>query len=178
MAHTGRNEPRPCGSGKKAKRCCGIRRGPGPEELARAFLAAEARNAALVLAPATDAELRELFDDLLDLPALDLSLVVRLPDLLGPELGRLLDAVEDDDPEAWEAALPRALARVDTFQTRASLAEAVLAQRDAGRVPPPLAALALVDLEAGEALLTASLLQAAAIATGQARTPGGLLVAA
>lgn len=177
MAHAGRNEPCPWGSGKKAKRCCGIGRGPGPEELARAFRTAEARSAALVLAPASNEGFQELFDDLLDLPALDLSLVLRLPDLRSPELGRPLDVVEDDDTEAWAAALPEALARVDTFQTRASLANAVLVHRDAGRIHPHLDATVMIDLEGGEALLTASLLQAAAIATGEARTPGELLVA-
>lgn len=178
MAETGRNDPCPCGSGEKAKRCCGIRRGPGPEELARAFLASEARGAAVALAHVGDDDFEELFDDVLDLPALDLSLVVRLPDLLRPELGRLLDAVADDDPDACEDALPGALARVATFQTRAALARAVLALRETGRIRPRLAALALIDLEGGETLVTASLLHAAAIATSQARTPGGLLVAA
>jgi hypothetical protein len=178
VAHTGRNEPCSCGSGRKTKRCCGIGRGPGPEELARAFLASEARGAAIALVHVGDDEFKELFDDLLDLPALDLSLVVRLPDLLRPELGRLLDAVADDDPDALEDALPGALARVDTFQARAALARAVRALREAGRIHPRLAALALIDLEKGKTLLTASLLRAAAIATGRARTPGGLLVAA
>jgi hypothetical protein len=179
MARNGRNDPCPCGSGRKAKRCCGIERGPGVEELARAFLAGEARRAAPDLVALTDAEFRAVFDELFELPRLDLSLIVRLPDLIGPELGRLLDAVEDDDADAVEDALPAALARIDSFERRAELARAVLALRDSGRIAPRLAAVALVDLEGGgETLLTASLLDAAAIATGRARTPGGLLVAA
>ncbi len=179
MAGYRRNDPCPCGSGRKAKRCCGVSRGPGAEELARGFLAAQALPAALELACLAERELRRLFDDLVELPSLDLSLVLRLPDLLSPELSRLLDAVEDDDHDAAEEALPAALARVDTVEARAALARAVLALRDAGRVAPRVAALALVDLEGGgEALLTASLIQAAAIAVGAARTPGGLLVAA
>jgi hypothetical protein len=179
MAKVGRNDPCPCGSGRKAKRCCGVGGGPGPESLARAFLAAEARAAAPALLDVTDAELDRLADQLLELPALDLSLVARLPALLGPELARLLDAVADDDPDAVDDALPAARARLDCLERRAELARAVLALRDAGRIPPRLAALALLDLEGGgRALLSASLLRAAAIATGQARTPGGLLVAA
>jgi hypothetical protein len=179
MARYGRNDPCPCGSGRKAKRCCGVGRGPGADELARAFLAREARAAAPALAAASDSELDGLAEELLDLPALDLSLVVRLPELLGPELLRLLDAVADDDPDEVEEALPEALARIDTFQTRVELARAVLELRKAERLAARLAALAVIDLEGGgRTLLSASLLQAAAIACGQARTPAGLLVAA
>jgi hypothetical protein len=49
MAGLGRNERCPCGSGRKVKRCCGVRRGPSEDELAKAFLAVEARAAARVL---------------------------------------------------------------------------------------------------------------------------------
>jgi len=179
MAGYSRNDPCPCRSGRKAKRCCGVRRGPGAEELARAFLAAEALQAALELEGLTERELRGLFEGLVELPSLDLSLVLRLPDLLSPELSRLLGAVEDDDTDAADEALPAVLARVDTVEARAALARAVLALRAAGRVGPRLAALAVIDLEGGDdALLTASLIEAAAIAVGAARTPGGLLVAA
>jgi hypothetical protein len=179
MARNGRNDPCPCGSGRKAKRCCGIERGPGVEELARAFLAGQARLAAPDLVALTDVEFEAVFDELLELPRLDLSLVVRLPDLVSPQLNRLLDAVADDDPDAVEEALPAVLVKIDSFERRAELARAVLALRESGRLAPRLAALALVDLEGGgKTLLTASLLEAAAIATGQARTPGGLLVAA
>jgi hypothetical protein len=176
MARYGRNDPCPCGSGKKAKRCCGVRRGPGAEDLARAFLAVEARRALPCLAGLAESEFRQLADDLLDLPGLDLSLLVPLPNLLTPELARLLDAIAHAD--AVETALPAALARIDTPQTRASLARAVLTLRQSGRIPPPLAALALLDLDGGTTLLEASLIQAAAVAAGAARTPAGLLVAA
>ena len=179
MGSYGRNSPCPCGSGRKAKRCCGVGRGPSRKELARAFLAVQARRAVRVLAGVEESEFRDLFGELVELPSLDLSLVLPLPNLLSPELGGLLDAVEDDDADAVEAALPAALARVDTVEARADLARAVLALRDARRVVPRVAALALVDLEGGgDALLSASLIQAAAIVAGVARTPGGLFVAA
>ena len=179
MSDSGRNDPCPCGSGRKAKRCCGVSRGPGPEALARAFLADEARRALPALAGLSERELRALFDELIELPSLDPSLVLPLPGLLTPELSRFLEAVADDDEDGLDDALPDALARVDTVEARAGLARALLVLRDTGRVAPSVAALALVDLEGGEdALLTASLLQAAAIAAGVERTPGGLLVAA
>ncbi len=178
MGAIGRNDPCPCGSGRKAKRCCGVRRGPGAEDLARAELAGAVRASLPDLIGVGPSELRDLFDDLEELPTLDLSLVLRLPDLLTPELGRLLDAVADDDDLLVERALEPALAQVDTPMARASLARAVVALRDAGRIRPRLAAVALLDLERARALLAASLLEAAAIATGLAATPGGLRVAA
>lgn len=99
MAKVGRNEPCPCGSGRKAKRCCGAQGGPSEESLARAFLAHASREAAGELRQLPDAELLDLFEELWELPAVDLSLQVELPKLLSPALNRLCDAVADDDPE-------------------------------------------------------------------------------
>lgn len=178
MKRVGRNDPCPCGSGRKAKRCCGVPTGPGEESLRRAYLAEQVRAALPSLIGMTELETKRLLRELVNLPALDLSLVLRLPDLLTPELGRLLDAVADDDDERLEDSFDAAIAEVDTVATRLSLAKAVVALRDTGRVEPTLAALALVDLERTQTVLAASLLEAAAIATGQVRTPAGLLVAA
>jgi len=36
MPGPGRNDPCPCGSGRKVKRCCQQQRGPSEEQLARA----------------------------------------------------------------------------------------------------------------------------------------------
>ena len=38
MAQEGRNARCRCGSGRKVKRCCGVRRGPSEAELAKAWL--------------------------------------------------------------------------------------------------------------------------------------------
>ena len=46
MAKTGRNERCGCGSGLKAKRCCGVARGPSGESLAVAWLRNAARGVA------------------------------------------------------------------------------------------------------------------------------------
>lgn len=182
MARSGRNGPCPCGSGRKAKRCCGVERGPSERELARARVAMEARRAARAaraLAALDDRELDELWDELRDLPARDLSLQIELPELVSPELDRLLDAVVDDDPDEAREVLPAVLAKVDTPQTRARLARAIVDLRDGGRLDSQLAAAGLIDLASKSQLVVrASLLRAAAVATGVARTPGGLMVAA
>ena len=49
MRKVGRNDPCPCGSGRKVKRCCGVERGPDEDSAARAFSADVSRDAAPVL---------------------------------------------------------------------------------------------------------------------------------
>ena len=130
MAGPGRNDPCPCGSGRKVKRCCGQHRGPGEDELARAYLAHHARDAARRLRHLDDDELRELFDDLIELPELDLALTTTLPQLLTPDLQRLFDAVKADDPDAGAEVTPRILDQLDTPVERARLARTIIHLRD------------------------------------------------
>ena len=179
MPRTGRNDPCRCGSGRKAKRCCGVPRGPSEEQLARALIARNARRATAALAPLDLGELLDLFDALADLPARDLSLLVPLPELVSPELARLYQAIRTDDPDGAEDVFPSVLRAVDTPQTRARLATAIAELEGAGRLDRGLAALALIDLDSdSDMLVRASLIQAAFVAAGAARTPSGLLVAA
>jgi hypothetical protein len=178
VASVGRNDPCPCGSGRKAKHCCGVERGPAERELARAFLANHATAAAALLRDADDAELDELWEETLDAPALDLSLHFPLPKLAPPELERLLEALEQGDPDDEDEAVERVLDRLDTVVVRAGLAKAVLALRDAGRLGQRVAATAIVDLDSrSRAFVGSSLLAAAAVEAGVAETPGGLVVA-
>jgi hypothetical protein len=51
---SGRNQPRPCGSARKAKHCCGQRRGLSEDQLARAHVAQLARPSDPDLAGLTD----------------------------------------------------------------------------------------------------------------------------
>jgi hypothetical protein len=179
MANLGRNEPCGCGSGRKAKRCCGVRSGPSEESLARAFLAHAAREAAWELRNAPDSELEAMLDDLPLLPELDLALHAELPGLVSPALDGLCDAFVADDPDAAEEPFCELLAAIDTSLERARLASAVLAVRGAGKVDAKFAALAVIDLASdSEILLGASLLQAVALRSGAARTPAGILLAA
>ena len=60
MPGPGRNQPCPCGSGRKVKRCCGEQRGPTEQQLARAHVAVLARHAAPDLAGLSDHALHHL----------------------------------------------------------------------------------------------------------------------
>lgn len=177
MARIGRNEPCPCGSGRKAKRCCGVPGGPSEESLARAFLAHASRGAAGELGRLPDAELLDLFEGLWELPAVGLSLQVELPKLLSPALNRLCDAVAEDDPDP--ELLDAAVGAIDTPLERARLARAVIAQAQAKAIDERLADAALIDLGSdSRQLLRAGLLEAVAVRVGAARTPAGILLAA
>jgi SEC-C motif len=179
MSRVGRNDPCPCGSGRKTKRCCGPQRGPSEPDLAKARLAHHATHATHTLAHVSEQRLRELFHELPDLPERDLTLLVELPDLVSPELARFYRAIANDDIDRADELLPAVLDRIDTPQARARLADAVARLQTAGRLDPQLAAVALIDLDSRPGLLIrASLIQAAALAAGATRTPGGLLLAA
>jgi SEC-C motif len=179
MSRVGRNQPCPCGSGRKAKRCCAIQRGPCAGDLAKATLAHHATNAARTLAHVPDRRLLELLRELPDLPERDLTLLVELPELVSPELARLYRAITTGDFDRADELLPAVLDRIDTPETRARLANAVADLQSAGRLDPLLAAAAHIDLDSRSGLLIrASLIQAAALAAGATRTPNGLLLAA
>ena len=147
--------------------------------MAKAFLAGLATPAALELVHFTREEIDALHAEMIVLPELDSSLQVAVPRLVTPEVNVLLEAIERDDVDAWEEAMPPVLAMVDTPLERARLARAVIALRDAGRIPVPVAATALLDLASPKlnSLITSGVVQAAAVVLGAARTPGGLLIA-
>jgi hypothetical protein len=179
MPQPGRNEPCPCGSGRKVKRWCGQQRGPSADQLARAHIALLAREATPDLAGLSDHALDHLWDGLLDLPATDLSLLVTLPKLIGPDLQRLRESIARDDPDWGWDALTAVAAQIDTPQQRATLADALTQLRDQHRVNPRQAAAAILDLDSRSThFIAASLLEAVAISIGASRTPGGLQIAA
>jgi hypothetical protein len=174
----GRNQRCPCGSEKKTKHCCGVPHGPSDTELAKAFLATEARDRARRLICLSEDELHELFDEMLDLPERHLSLQLPLPKLLPPELEALRYAIDDDDPDAADEHLGPALKRVDKPQQRAGLARAVIALADVGIIDSAVADAAILDLDSHgtSALMRESLFHALSVSVGASRTPAGLLV--
>lgn len=179
MPGPGRNQPGPCGSGRKTKRCCGQTRGPSEGQLARARLAALAHDAVEELIGLSDHALDPLWENLFDLPAVDLSLHVTLPELIGPDLQRLREAIADDDPDWGWDALTAVTKHIDTPQQRAKLADALIQLRDHGRITRRQAAYAIYDLNSRSTrLIAASVIEAVAVSVGANRTPGGLQTAA
>lgn len=179
MPGPGRNQPCRCGSGRKTKHCCGEHRGPSDEQLARAHLAALAHEAIPDLDGLSDPALEHLSEGLMDLPALDLSLLVTLPKLIGPDLERLREAIEHDNPDWGWDALTNVHKQIDTPQQRARLADAIIQLRDQRQINHRQAAYALLDLHTKSTrLIAASLLEAVAVSIGVNRTPGGLHIAA
>jgi SEC-C motif len=179
MPGPGRNELCPCGSNRKVKRCCGQQRGPSEAQLARAHVALLAREAAADLQGLSEMALEHLWEQLLDVPATDLSLLVTLPKLIGPDLKRLKEAISRDDPDwGWEA-LTTVAEQLDTPQQRAKLADALVRLRDQHRLNHRQAAAALLDLDSRSTrFIGASLLESVAISVGVESTPGGLRLAA
>lgn len=177
MSKVGRNDPCPCGSGRKAKCCCGIERGPSEESLAGAFLSGAARQAAEWTSHLSDAGLDALLDGLWELPACDLALQAELPKLFPPELDRLCEAMEEDDPDP--DLLDEVARQIDVPTERARLARVLLAKAEARVIDRELAAAALVDLACDSRIyLRCALLEAVAVRVGAAATPAGLRLAA
>ena len=178
MSAIGRNQPCRCGSKKKTKHCCGVPHGPSESELAKAFLASEARAAARRLIRLDQDELHELFDEMLDLPEEHLCMQLPLPKLLPPDLEALRHALHDDDLDAVDEHLEAALKHVDRPQQRAGLATAVRDLADRGTIDPAVADCAIVDLDSHDSstLMRYSLLNALSVSVGASPTPGGLLI--
>ena len=179
MPGTGRNQPCPAAQAAESKRCCGQQRGPSEEQLARAHVAALTRQAIPDLAGLSDRALDHLWENLVDVPAVDLSLLVTLPQLIGPDLQRLRESIEDDDPDWGWDALTTVAKQIDTPQQRAQLADALVRLRDQHRLNRRQAAYALLDLDSRSTrFIGASLLEAVAVSVGASQTPGGLHIAA
>jgi hypothetical protein len=112
-------------------------------------------------------------------PLTDLSLLVSLPKLIGPDLKRLQEAISRDDPDWGWDALTTVAEQIDTPQQRAKLADALVRLRDQHRLNRRQAASALLDLDSRSTrFIAASLLDAVAISVGVENTPGGLHIAA
>ncbi|HWF49540.1 MAG TPA: hypothetical protein VG294_02755 [Solirubrobacteraceae bacterium] len=142
-------------------------------------MAALARQAIPDLDGLSDRALEHLSEGLMDLPALDLSLLLTLPKVISPDLQRLREAIEHDDPDWGWDALTAVHQQIDTPQQRARLADAIIQLREQNRINRRQAAYALLDLHTPSTrFIAASLLEAVAIQVGVNRTPGGLHIAA
>jgi hypothetical protein len=138
-----------------------------------------ARDSVHDLADLSDDALEILWEGLFDLPTIDLSLHVKLPELITPELQRLRDAISDDDPDRGWDELRTVIKQIDTPQQRARLADAILRLRAQRRLTRTQAAYAIYHLSTpSQHLLATSLTHTIAVAVGASRTPGGLRIAA
>ncbi|HWE08339.1 MAG TPA: SEC-C metal-binding domain-containing protein [Solirubrobacteraceae bacterium] len=178
MSASGRNQPCPCGSGRKVKRCCGQQRGPSDDQLARARLATLAAACVEELGVLSKPTIAHLWKGLFDLPGVDLSLHVELPALIGPDLHRLREVIADDAEIGWDE-VTTVTNQVDTPGQRLRLAEALVRLRDERRISRQQAAFAIFEL-GGETqtLLMASVFHTVSVAVGVSDTPGWLHLAA
>ena len=70
------------------------------------------------------------------------------------------------------------VAHIDTDDRRIELARAVIKLRDQARLPPAMAAAAVLELDRPESILfRSSVAESMAVLAGDQRTPAGLLVA-
>jgi len=176
MAKVRRNGPCPCGSGHKAKRCC-----YGNEQLFDNELVPKALCAEVIsdLADTSEIEMRSLFDQLIYLPEVDLSVQVPLPLIRTPHIDRAIGALQDGEDDVFDHELAHVVPLVDDAEHRTTLARAVLALRDQGRISSKLAALAVLELDRETStFFMSSVAESIAVLAGDQHTPSGLLVAA
>ena len=122
-------------------------------------------------------ELRSLFDELLYLPEIDTSLQLHLG-IFTPTIDQAINAIQDDDVEVLDQAIDRVVAEVDSPSRRVELAQAVLTLRDQGRIPPDLAATAVLELDRQESrFFLSSVAETLALLAGDRSTPAGLILA-
>ena len=123
--------------------------------------------------------MRVLFDQLILLPEIDTSLQVRLPGIITPNIDHAINALQDDDDEGFDEALAHVVPAVDTLERRIELARAVINLRDQGRIPPNLAAIAVLELDRPKSTFFLSSVAASiAVLAGEQKTPTVLVVSA
>jgi len=176
MAKVKRNELCPCGSNLKTKRCCFA-----DEEMKittpRAILARLQTSVVEAIAYIDPTEFRELYEEMIYLPELDVSLHLRLPSLLTPDVEVAMNAIAHEDDDGLEDALHAVAMELNTIERRLELANAVLKLRDQGLIAPELAAVSIIDLNNEDsALFISALAQTIAVKSGSEPTPSGLLL--
>jgi hypothetical protein len=144
MGKVGRNDPCPCGSGRKVKRCCGLQRGPDEDSTARAFLAEVSRDAAGVL-HVSESQFIAIMQQWSGLATIYPELRVRLPDH-SLAIERLAQAYVEMDMDGSREPFTEVLEKVDTPAERARLVRAVHALLGEGHIDVIAAAAAAYEL--------------------------------
>jgi hypothetical protein len=172
MASIGRNAPCRCGSGRKTKRCCGNEGGFD----CGIIPAGICRQAVQDLAGVPPIVLYALFGRLVDLPRIDLSLHIRLPSLLSPQMERAIRSLCERDVAVFDDALRSIASALDSSDRRRALASAVLIQRDQGRIGRGMAAVAVLDLDRKRSTLFVFAVAESIAVLAVRRTPSGLVL--
>ncbi|MBF6558432.1 MAG: SEC-C domain-containing protein [Acidimicrobiales bacterium] len=176
MAKIRRNGPCPCGSGSKAKRCCQT---PHAYVDVRVLPLDLCQSVLNDLPGTTQVEMRTLFDQLIFLPEIDTSVQVSLPGIITPDMEQAINALREDDDAGFDEALGKVVPAVDTLERRIELAQAVIELRNNGRIPPNLAAIAVLELDRPEStFFLSSVAESIAVLAGEQQTPAGLVVSA
>ena len=118
MPGAGRNERCPCGSGRKVKRCCGQRRGPSSDQLARAHLAALGQDGVEDLSTSLTTHSRSSRKACPTCRASTFPCTSSCQSSSTPELQRLRDAVAEDDPDRGWDELRAVTGQIDAPQQR------------------------------------------------------------
>ena len=163
----GRNDPCPCGSGRKTKYCCSAPADVADRDDSQFLDELSSRGHEELDKLCPDCQ-TEVWLDVLDLP--DIEEACRLV-VLAPRPAsvlRLGAALRRGDTDAVADELPVALREVDRPSARASVADGVLELEAAGRVRPAVAEAALADLAEGRP----SLLLMTALLSGLAAEAG------
>ena len=148
MGKVGRNDPCPCGSGRKVKQCCGVQRGRSEEDAARAFLSELFEDARGVLQSVSESEFMAMGQAWCMRAATYPQLRVRLPDD-SPAVERLTRALVDGDTRGSREPFEEVLKEVDTPVERVRLVHVVHGLMDDGVVDVTEAAVAALELSAG-----------------------------
>jgi hypothetical protein len=175
MAKIRRNEPCPCGSGSKAKRCC---YGPVQHLDVRIMPLEVYRDSLAYLAGTTKEEFKVLFNELIDLPELNPELQVPLPSVRTPQVEHAVRVLLDEETAGFNDALNDVLDQLDTVRQRLLLARSVVILRDEGQISKKLAALAVIELDREySALFASSVAESLAVVSKHQEAVSGIAAA-
>ena len=174
MAKLGRNEPCPCGSGRKVKLCCGTHRGPSPEDLAWQTLHDQARKFAPLLRPYTNLTSTSYWSGSSSCQS---------------TTTRYRSVSPGSGLQNWNDFEPASATSTDAIQAAAATIDGPGPRLRPGARPPNSASATKIDLESLAIIIvdlarpiflfiSASLIAATAVSLGRCPTPTGLLVAA
>jgi len=159
--------PCSCGSGRRARNCCGLLRRVSQHDAARAYLARQARHARDLIGPFSPVAMTTLRAEAATLPArcdvfTNALLISREP--VGSELRKVARALERSrSGHLGSRHVLAALEGADSPMARVAVAKALIVMREGGFIDEYLTAAALLEL----ALVDSPITEAALLAAGR-----------